>query len=57
MENKVNIYLVFLTIRSSCKKGQILHWLAEDKVYSSTFDNGNWLEEPISVWGNYCKWI
>jgi hypothetical protein len=56
MEN-LNMYLVFLTIRPSCKKGQILHWLAEDKVYSSTFDNGNWLEEPISIWGHYYKWV
>lgn len=57
MEN-LNMYLVFLTIRLSCKKGQIVHWLAENqKIYTSTFENGTWLEEPISIWGHYYKWV
>lgn len=52
------MYLVFLTIRLSCKKGQIVHWLAENqKIYTSTFENGTWLEEPISIWGHYYKWV
>jgi len=57
VNTKMNLHLIFSQLNPTCIKGQVFHWLAgTQKIFTSTFEDGNWLEEPVSVWGNYLLW-